>query len=242
MNNSNKKKTPSIFMQEVMRDIATFRRLPWKNRFQFLWDYYRYKIIAAITIVIIVAGAANLLYQGQKPCRLRVCAVLNTNENCSSWFKPFFKELAADGNKAACDLNLDQPFDYDNKYYYVQELEVMTTISSQRMDVAICGPDMYEYVLSLNACLPLDTIPELEGCTLVESTAGVRYNDDGTLDETDAVTGFFAIDISDSAFGQEYNENQDLEEGEEKAPLYALIISNTDHLEDSVTLLKELNK
>lgn len=242
-----KQKQDSIFIQEVKRDINTFRRLRGRERLQFVWDYFRWKILAAIVILLIVLTFARLLWEGQKPCRLRVCVVLNNEEFCDSWFDAFFNELKKDGKKGACDLNQDQPFDYDNIYYYVQELEVQTTVSSQRMDVAVCGPDMYEYLLSIKACLPLDTaLPDqlkdslTEKGMLKKDKAGVTINRDGSLNEEEAEEGFFAIDISNTAFGQKYNQNQKLEEGEEEAPLYAIIISNTEHLEDSLKLVEAL--
>ena len=243
------KKKPSIFMQEVKRDINTFRRLKGKERRQFVWDYYRYKIIVALFSLFVILVFANIIWQGQKPRRLQVCVVLNTSDYCDSWFDHFTKELKADGKPGAVDVNQDQPFDYSNRYYYVQEIEVMTTISSRRMDVAVCGPDMYSYLLALNACMPLDQVLSedvvsnlKEDGTLVESVANIRQNEDGSPDESEAVKGHFAVDLSDTQFGKSYNDKQELQEGEEKAPLYAVIISNTDHLDDSVKLVEALCK
>ncbi len=243
------KKKPSIFMQEVKRDINTFRRLKGKERRQFVWDYYRYKIIVALFSLFVILVFANIIWQGQKPRRLQVCVVLNTSDYCDSWFDHFTKELKADGKPGAVDVNQDQPFDYSNRYYYVQEIEVMTTISSRRMDVAVCGPDMYSYLLALNACMPLDQVLSedvvsnlKEDGTLVESVANIRQNEDGSPDESEAVKGYFAVDLSDTQFGKSYNDKQELQEGEEKAPLYAVIISNTDHLDDSVKLVEALSE
>ena len=234
-------------MQEVKRDLATFRRLHGRDRLAFVWDYYRFKILAFIIILIIVATFAMLLWNGQRPYRLRVCVVLNNNEYCDDWFDSFEEMLKSDGQKGDLDLNEDQPFDYKNKYYYVQELEVQSTVASGRMDVAICGPDMYEYLLAINACMPLDTVlpKELtdrlkESGQLKYDRAGLKYNPDGSINDDDACDGYFGVDISDTDFGKKYNADQTLEEEEEPAPLYAVIISNTDHVKDSVTLLKEL--
>ncbi|MBQ6392193.1 MAG: hypothetical protein IJH60_01655 [Eubacterium sp.] len=243
----NNKKKPSIFMQEVKRDINTFRRLKGKERWQFVWDYFRFKIIVALFSLFVIIVFANIIWQGQKPCRLRACVVLNTSDYCDAWFDDFTKKLKADGKPGAVDVNQDQPFDYSNRYYYVQEIEVMTTISSRRMDVAVCGPDMYHYLLALNACMPLDQVlsedlvNSLKGKgNLVESTANIKQNEDGSPDESEAVRGYFAVDLSGTSFGKLYNENQELEEGEEKAPLYAVIISNTNHLDDSIKLVEAL--
>jgi len=244
--NRNKKKE-SIFIKEVKRDINTFKRLDARRRWTFVWDYFKWKILVTAIVITVIVTFARLIWQGQRPCRLRVCAVLNNDDDCADWFESFFKDLSSDGRGGDLDLDQDQPFDYDNVYYYVQEIEVRSTVSSQRMDVAVCGPDMYEYLLALNACTPLDTVlpEETAGMLqdknmLVKSLAGVTRNPDGTLNEEQAVEGYFALDLSETAFGHTYNENQKLNDGEEKAPLYAVIISNTKHMDDSVKLAEAL--
>ena len=52
--------------------------------------------------------------------------------------------------------------------------------------------------------------------------------------------GLFALDISGTAFGQNYNADQMLADGEEPAPLYFIIISNTEHTDDCVKLAEAL--
>lgn len=244
---SDEEKEESVFRQEVRRDIGTFRRLHGRKRLRFVWDYYRFKILGAVTILVCLILAANILWQGQKPCRLRVCVVLNNDQYCTDWFDAFRKELQSDGNRAAVEVNEDQPFDYDNIYYYMHELEVMTTVSSQRMDAALCGPDMYSYLLSINACAPLDAaLPkedfeswQAQGIP-VRGTAGLIIREDGSTDDSNATEGWFALDISDTAFGQRYNADQFLSDGEDPAPLYFIIISNTEHTDDCVKLAEAL--
>lgn len=239
-----KKKEPSVFWQEQKRDFQTFKRLHGKERLQFVFDYYKWKITAAVVLIVIVCMIGHMVWEGQRPCRLRVCVVLNTEDDCSLWFHNFEKKLKSDKKPGALDVNQDQPFDYDNMYYYVQEMEVMTTVSSGRMDVAICGEDMYSYLLALNACLPLDEalsadlIDQLQNSgQLVQSTAGLQEDENGNVDLSQGTDGYFAIELSDTEFGQTYNQPTE-EDGE--SPLYAVIISNTDHLEDSVSLIHAL--
>ena len=246
----NKKgKEPSVFIQEVKRDIDTFRRLTGRQRLGFVWDYYRWKLLGALTILVCIILAAHMLWAGQRPYRLRVCVVLNTRQYCSDWFHDFYRELSSDGNKAPVDINQDQPFDYDNAYSYLHEIEVMTTISSQRMDAAVCGPDMYGYLLSINACAPLDEAAPKElfsaweaGGLPVRSTAGVFLNGNGAPDTSNAYDGYFALDLSSTAFGRKYNTEQDLSEGEAPAPLYYVIIRNTDHMDDCLALARAISE
>ncbi len=169
--------------------------------------------------------------------------MLNTEDDCSPWFGRFTEELTSDGKPGAVDVNLDQPFDYDNMYYYVQEAEVMTTISSGRMDLAVCGSDMLEYLLALNACLPLDSglSKELADALkaqgrLVYATANLTEDKHGQVNPEDGIDGYYAIDLEGTDFFLEYNET------EEKEPLYAIVIRNTKHLSDCESLIRELVK
>lgn len=244
MGKKESQKEESIFIQEVKRDIDTFKRLKGKDRLQFVFDYYKWKIVGGITILVCIFIAVNLLIEGQKPYRLRVCAVLNTDKDCQSWFDDFYEELSKDGKPDELDLNQDQPFDYDNSYYYLQELEVMTTISSLRMDVAICGPDMYSYLLALNACADMtevldeETVNSLKDADMLcYDTANITVNKDGTTDDSNAVDGYFAIDLSNTSFGHNYNDGN-----EDNAKLYVAIIRNTKHLDDSKKLIRKLIK
>lgn len=238
----NKKNNP--FINDIKRNFNTFKSLHGLKRLEFIWDYYKWRIIVITFSIITICTFANMLYEGQKPCRLSACVVLNTEDNCSSWFDKFTEELVSDGKPGKVDINLDQPFDYDNKYYYVQELEVMTTVSSMRMDIAICGKDMYSYLLALNACLPLDrSLPEdlvnslLGNNKLIYDTANLKIDKNGNVNPEDGIDGYYAVDLSGTEFCSLYNQTEDAKE-----PLYAVIISNTEHLEDCVKLLRALIK
>ncbi|MCI9151228.1 MAG: hypothetical protein HFI42_12175 [Lachnospiraceae bacterium] len=236
-----KNKHKSRWRRELKQDLATLKNLSLRDRFVFIWDYYKWPMITLCFLIFVVCLFAHMLWEGQKPCRLRVCVVLNTEQSCSLWFRSFTEELTADGKPGAVDVNQDQPFDYDNSYYYVHEIEVMTTISSGRMDFAICGSDMYSYLLALNACLPLDTALSedlaealLKEGRLVYSTANLTVDEDGNSNPADGIDGYYAVDLAETPFSAAYNQT------EEEEPLYAVIISNTEHLADCEALLRAL--
>lgn len=240
------KKEPSIFRQELRRDWNTFKSLDRNKKLQFLWDYYRWKILVSAFIIVTVVTFAGMLWEGQKPRRLRVCVVLNNDADCSGWFRQFTQDLKSDGKPGKVDVNLDQPFDYDNQYYYVQELEVMTTVSSRRMDLAICGPDMYSYLLAINACMPLDeALPDSLSASLIKNgklvydTANLTQDEHGNVNPADGIDGYYAVDLSGTSFYDAYNQPADEKEQE---PLYAVVISNTEHMEDCRELLDALLK
>ena len=222
--------------------FETIKSLHGTKRLEYIWDYYRYRIAAAIVVVIIAVVAANMLIEGQRHYRLDIFAVLNTEDDCSSWFKDFEKSLTSDGTGGRIQVNYDQPFDYDNRYYYVQELEVMTTVSSYRIDAAICNEDMYSYLLAINACARMDevldsqTFKKLTGNgSLKEDLAGLQADENGNINTADGIPGYYGIDISDTAFGQAYNQPAD---GSTPEPLYAVIISNTDNMSDCIKLIE----
>lgn len=235
----NRKKQPYGWRQDLKNDFATFQTLSGKNRLQFIWDYYKWKILACIVALTVIIIFANILWQGQRPCWLRVCVVLNTEDDCSPWFEQFEKDMNKDKNEGYLDVNQDQPFDYDNQYFYIQEAEVMTTVSSQRMDVAVCNADMYEYLLALNACMPLDEVlPDevlsevTERGILDHNTANLQEDKDGNINPEDGIDGYFALNLEGTEFAAQYNDSEE--------PLYAVIISNTRYTEDAVALLAAL--
>ena len=225
--------------KNLRRDIETLKTLDTRQKLQFLWDYYKWYAISTLCIIFIIGTFAHILWEGQKPCRLRVCVVLNTEDDCSSWFGKFTQELKSDGKSGDVDINQDQPFDYDNRYSYLHEIEVMTTISSQRMDVAVCNADMYRYLLALNACLSLDTALSDDLVSYLSAQGMLRYDtanltedENGEVDLEDGVDGYFAVDLFGTEFYEAYNQTDE--------PLYVVIISNTEHLEDCEKLLRAL--
>lgn len=226
---------------DLRRDMETLKTLNARQKAEFLWDYYKWRILAVFCGVVIIGVFAHMLWEGQRPCRLRVCVVLNAENDCEDWFAQFARELKSDGKPGDVDVNQDQPFDYESPYSYVFEMEVMTTVSSRRMDVAVCGGDLYDYLLSLNACLPLDTaLPEdlfsslLDRDMLCLDTAGLTKDENGDTDPGDGIKGYFAIDLS----GTNFFEGHKAADSDE--PLYAVIIANTEHMEDCVALLRAL--
>ncbi len=230
--------------QELLRDWRTLKRLHGKQRLEFLWDYYKWRVIACVCAIAAVSTFASILWEGQKPCRLRVCVALNTAADCSEWFSSFIGELQADGKAGTVDINFDQTFDCSSDFHQVQQLEIMSFVSSGQMDAAVCGEDMYRYLLELNACLPLDQgLPEelykalsAEG-KLVRGTAGLTEGHNIPAAPEERAEGYYAVDLTDSAFGELYNQT---ETGPE--PLYAVIISNTEHLEECQRLIESLTE
>lgn len=230
--------------QDLARDWNTLKSLHGKQRLLFVWDYYRWRILAVICAVIAVSLGVSILREGQKPCRLRVCVVLNRETDCRDWFSSFTEKLQSDGKPGTVDLNFDQLFDRNNSYYDLHQLQVMTTVSAGRMDAAVCGEDLYRYLLSLNACLPLDRgltedlYRSLENRgMLVYGTANLTADESGHVDPAEGIPGYYAVDLTGSEFYELYGRGG---EGLEDQPLYAVIISNTEHPEDCQALIQAL--
>jgi hypothetical protein len=221
----------------------TFKSLDNRQKLQYIYDYYKWYILAVICGIFIIASFAHMLWEGQRTYRLRVMAVLNTDDDCSGWFDDFEKELKSDGKSGAFRANLDQPYDPENSYFYIEQAEVMTYVTNQRVDVAICKEDLYQFLLQQDVCLPLDTaLPTdmadalLSDGSLLYDTAGVSEDSYSNTESAAGTDGYYGIDLSGTDFYRKYNTP---EEGEPQ-PLYAVVMYNTDHLEDSITLLQAL--
>ena len=70
---------------------------------------------------------------------------------------------------------------------------------------------------------------------LCYDTANLREDENGKVNLADEIDGYFAINLSGTEFERTYNQTE-----ENEKPLYAVIIANTEHLEDSKTLIQAL--
>ncbi len=223
------KKEESAFVRDRRQELETIKRLHGFKRLEHIWIYYKARIFVTCFTVFVIFTFANMLWEGQKPCRLRVCAVLESGASCEEWFENFYNGLKEDGKKGEVLLDEDFLFDSDNSYIQLMEVELMSMVSSQRLDAAICGKDMYEYLLSINACMDLD---ELFGGEMPQNTVFAKGEAAQGGNEK-GVIGNYAVDISDTAFAKKYGQGAG-------GPLYAIVISNTEHTDDAKKLLEEL--
>lgn len=234
------KKSETSLIADLKREYATFRSLKGRDRLVFIYDYYRWKILAGIFILAVLFSVCDMVWEGHKNYDLHVCAVLDHDTDCSEWFAEYSALQKTDGRTFRLDLNQDQPFDYGNPNFQVYEVEVLTKISSHLMDVAICNADLYSYLLAINACLPLDTVLPAsladslkEEGSLTEATANLQMDKYGKVDESQGIPGFYAIHLTSGSFSDRFYRDQ-------QGPMYAVIISNTEHTEQSIRLLEAL--
>ena len=111
------------------------------------------------------------------------------------------------------------------------------------MDVAVCNADMYQYLLAINACLPLDTaLPAdlyeslSEKDMLDYNTANLQEDENGQVDISTGIDGYYAVNLNDTDFSDRYNQT------DEQESLYAVIISNTKNEKDCIALIRALSK
>jgi hypothetical protein len=89
--------------------------------------------------------------------------------------------------------------------------------------------------LPLDEYLPDDELETLsENGNLVYSTANLQKDSSGDVDLSQGIDGYFAVNLEGTEFDDTFNSPID----SEKEPLYLIIISTSDHLDDSMALLE----
>ncbi len=224
-----KVKEESAFVRDRKQEIATIMSLHGFKRLEHIWIYYRARIFVTCFVIFVIYTFANMLWEGQKPCRLRVCAVLEGTESCEEWFGGFYEELKKDGKTGEVILDEDFFYDAENSYIQMMQAELMAMVSAQRLDVAVCGKDMYEYLLSINACMEMDELWGPDKPSEMVFAEGEPAQGEGKP----AVKGDYAAVLTGSAFSKKYN-------SQAEGPLYAVVISNTEHIDDAKSLLKAI--
>ena len=66
-------KNTSPLKKELQQDWETLKRLDTHGKLVFLWDYYKWRALVCVCVVVIIGTFAHMLWEGQKPRRLRLC-------------------------------------------------------------------------------------------------------------------------------------------------------------------------
>lgn len=77
--NPHSKYTSSLWA-ELQLDLDTLKRLDARGKLQFLWDYYRWRILVCACVIVIVIMFAHMLWEGQSPavCAYALCSTRRT--------------------------------------------------------------------------------------------------------------------------------------------------------------------
>lgn len=187
------------FKERLHEEAAKLKEMSFKDKFWYIWEYYKFPIIGVIIAVFLVGSIGSAMYNNRFDTALS-CAVLNSRYDSDAltvdqYFNEGFRAFIGldENTKIDVDYSMSPTFDESamNEYSYAELAKLTAMISSKGLDVMIGRPDVIDHYgemdgfLNLEEALPPDLYEQVKDYlypvtnaeTSQESFCGLRLED-----------------------------------------------------------------
>lgn len=192
------------FKERLHEEAAKLKEMSFKDKFWYIWEYYKFPIIGVIIAVFLVGSIGSAMYNNRFDTALS-CAVLNSRYDSDAltvdqYFNEGFRAFIGldENTKIDVDYSMSPTFDESamNEYSYAELAKLTAMISSKGLDVMIGRPDVIDHYGEMDGFLNLE---EALPPDLYEQVKDYLYP------VTNAETGqesFCGLWLEDTSFGE----------------------------------------
>ena len=192
------------FKERLHEEAAKLKEMSFKDKFWYIWEYYKFPIIGVIIAVFLVGSIGSAMYNNRFDTALS-CAVLNSRYDSDAltvdqYFNEGFRAFIGldENTKIDVDYSMSPTFDESamNEYSYAELAKLTAMISSKGLDVMIGRPDVIDHYGEMDGFLNLEEALPPE---LYEQVKDYLYP------VTNAETGqesFCGLRLEDTSFGE----------------------------------------
>lgn len=192
------------FKEWLHEEAAKLKEMSFKDKFWYIWEYYKFPIIGVIIAVFLVGSIGSAMYNNRFDTALS-CAVLNSRYDSDAltvdqYFNEGFRAFIGldENTKIDVDYSMSPTFDESamNEYSYAELAKLTAMISSKGLDVMIGRPDVIDHYGEMDGFLNLE---EALPPDLYEQVKDYLYP------VTNAETGqesFCGLRLEDTSFGE----------------------------------------
>ena len=192
------------FKERLHEEAAKLKEMSFKDKFWYIWEYYKFPIIGVIIAVFLVGSIGSAMYNNRFDTALS-CAVLNSRYDSDAltvdqYFNEGFRAFIGldENTKIDVDYSMSPTFDESamNEYSYAELAKLTAMISSKGLDVMIGRPDVIDHYGEMDGFLNLE---EALPPDLYEQVKDYLYP------VTNAETGqesFCGLRLEDTSFGE----------------------------------------
>ena len=192
------------FKERLNEEAAKLKEMSFKDKFWYIWEYYKFPIIGVIIAVFLVGSIGSAMYNNRFDTALS-CAVLNSRYDSDAltvdqYFNEGFRAFIGldENTKIDVDYSMSPTFDESamNEYSYAELAKLTAMISSKGLDVMIGRPDVIDHYGEMDGFLNLE---EALPPDLYEQVKDYLYP------VTNAETGqesFCGLRLEDTSFGE----------------------------------------
>ena len=164
------------FKERLHEEAAKLKEMSFKDKFWYIWEYYKFPIIGVIIAVFLVGSIGSAMYNNRFDTALS-CAVLNSRYDSDAltvdqYFNEGFRAFIGldENTKIDVDYSMSPTFDESamNEYSYAELAKLTAMISSKGLDVMIGRPDVIDHYgemdgfLNLEEALPPDLYEQVK--------------------------------------------------------------------------------
>ena len=192
------------FKERLHEEAAKLKEMSFKDKFWYIWEYYKFPIIGVIIAVFLVGSIGSAMYNNRFDTALS-CAVLNSRYDSDAltvdqYFNEGFRAFIGldENTKIDVDYSMSPTFDESamNEYSYAELAKLTAMSSSKGLDVMIGRPDVIDHYGEMDGFLNLE---EALPPDLYEQVKDYLYP------VTNAETGqesFCGLRLEDTSFGE----------------------------------------
>ena len=192
------------FKERLHEEAAKLKEMSFKDKFWYIWEYYKFPIIGVIIAVFLVGSIGSAMYNNRFDTALS-CAVLNSRYDSDAltvdqYFNEGFRAFIGldENTKIDVDYSMSPTFVESamNEYSYAELAKLTAMISSKGLDVMIGRPDVIDHYGEMDGFLNLE---EALPPDLYEQVKDYLYP------VTNAETGqesFCGLRLEDTSFGE----------------------------------------
>ena len=192
------------FKERLHEEAAKLKEMSFKDKFWYIWEYYKFPIIGVIIAVFLVGSIGSAMYNNRFDTALS-CAVLNSRYDSDAltvdqYFNEGFRAFIGldENTKIDVDYSMSPTFDESAmiEYSYAELAKLTAMISSKGLDVMIGRPDVIDHYGEMDGFLNLE---EALPPDLYEQVKDYLYP------VTNAETGqesFCGLRLEDTSFGE----------------------------------------
>lgn len=216
-----KPEEPHLTEREKLRSMNL------KDKLWYIWNYYRFHMIAAVLAVVVAVNVGTVVYHSTFHTALH-CMIINSRDEEGFQAAPLEQDFASWAGLGKKDEIISETTflsfgDDVSEYIYASMAKISALVAAKDLDVMICDEETLNHYSSMDGYLDLETVLPEDILNLVKDRLYYTENGDGTRHA-------YAIDISGTAFAEDSNI--------QLSPALFGIVSNSTRTDMSLALLR----
>lgn len=146
--------------KEVKTEKEKLKNMPWKDKLWYIWEYYKFHMLALILAAGVVWTIGNMIYRQSFTTRLSLAIINDRNGAASSTdgMVADLRKVLNCGKKDLIEVNdgLSVSFDDTSQMGYAALVKISALVASKSLDVVIGDKAVIDHYGSADAFLNLE--------------------------------------------------------------------------------------